>query len=229
MTGTGPGSGTGSGGIAWMTRSLGDSMFLVRSGSADGQASFQWVWNGVDGTWDRSHIPINSSGFGSSWSMLPDGGIVTAGSVDHGYPTYNDFVVSRYTALGLPDETFAPGGAVSKDFGAAGDFASVAVRSDGRILVAGVPTVASGSVNAEREARSRRATTTSPVVFRLRGGSLTGLATKLTKSPTASLVTLRLKSGRANWKTSAALRCNGCSGRGRQAAPDAKPERSRMV
>ena len=148
----------------------------------------------------------------SAWNLMPDGSWMVAGRVDNGFPSYWDIVVRRYTALGLPDETFANGGKIVLDFGSWDDTASVIARPDGRILIAGATQQGAPAVPALRTdaaGGSRSAATQRGMVVQLTGGSRTGLSVRLTKSPSASLVTLRLRSGRASWKTSAALKCSG--------------------
>ena len=151
---------------------------------------------------DPGYQPVITLG---SWAMMPDGSIVTSGSVDSGYPTFRDFRVQRFTPLGLPDPTFADGGSATIDFGSADDAAAAAVRPDGRILIFGYAAATqTSSVRAGRTASS-----TTAIMAQLLGGSRTGLVAKLVKSPSTSLVNLRLRSGRASWKTSASLKCSG--------------------
>jgi len=131
--------------------------------------------------------------------MLADGSLLAAGIVNNRFPTYDDFVIARFTPSLLPDETFAPGGTVVKDFGSPSDFVSCAIRPDGKILVAGVTSGLSAS---------GRGAATQGVMFQLQGGSRTNLRTKLTRSGRSS-ASLKLRAGLAKWPTSAKLTCNG--------------------
>lgn len=136
-------------------------------------------------------------------AMTSDGGLVAAGIVYNGYPTYWDFVIRRFTPWMLPDETFAPKGTVVKDFGSPEDYLSSAVLPDGRVLVAGVASGMSPSMAHRGRAAERQG-----LFFRLKGGSRTNLATKL-KRGGSSPVSKTRRSGVAKWSTTAKLTCNG--------------------
>jgi len=148
----------------------------------------------------------------SAWYLMPDGSWLVAGSIDNGFPSGLDVVLRRYTPLGLPDETFANGGKIVLDFGSRDDSASVIARPDGRILIAGATQQTAAALPASRaaaEGGSKSATSGQMgMVAQLVGGHRTGLAVRLTKAPTTSPVTLRLRSGRASWRTTATLKCN---------------------
>ena len=74
--------------------------------------------------------------FGSTVALQTDGKIVVAGCSYNGFN--DDFGVVRYNTNGTLDSTFGFGGIVTSDFGDTGDFGySVAVQSDGKIVVAG--------------------------------------------------------------------------------------------
>lgn len=132
-----------------------------------------------------------------SWSLLANDSVAAAGSYDNGYPSFHDFVVRRYTRYGFPDETFAPKGKVNIDFSSSDTASAVAVRPGGQLVVAG-EVLATGGASVQ----------TSIIIVQLRGGSRSGLATRLVSTPSSS-VKLRLKSGRATLKTSGRLGSNG--------------------
>ena len=138
------------------------------------------------------------------WTQVADGSIVVTGTVDSGYPTFSDFAVWRFTPDGLPDVTFADGGRRVVDFGAADDAATCAVRPTGEILIAG----ATDAVNAgARMGHGAVGSTESQgIIAQLMGGVRTGLSAKLQKTPAKASVTLRLRNGRAIWRTSATLK-----------------------
>lgn len=66
--------------------------------------------------------------------VQPDGKIVVAGRAGNSSP---DFGVSRFNADGSPDTTFSSDGSVTTDLGGWDEASSVALQSDGRIVVAG--------------------------------------------------------------------------------------------
>lgn len=68
--------------------------------------------------------------------VQPDGKIVVAGSAVNS-TTRADFALVRYTASGELDQTFGTNGKVTTDFSNSDEGLSVALQSDGRILVAG--------------------------------------------------------------------------------------------
>ena len=78
----------------------------------------------------------NSNDYAYSAAMQDDGKFVLAGFM------YNvsdpDFAVARFNADGSPDNSFGTGGKVTTAFGSNADYAeSVAIQSDGKIVVAG--------------------------------------------------------------------------------------------
>lgn len=74
---------------------------------------------------------------GHSMAIQSDGKIVVAGNVAYG-STW-DFAVVRYNTDGSLDNTFGSGGTVTTDFWSSCDFGkSVAIQSDGKIVVAGM-------------------------------------------------------------------------------------------
>ena len=81
--------------------------------------------------------PIGSSAdVGNSVAVQSDGKIIVAGYSHNG--SNDDFALVRYTAAGVLDPSFGTGGKVTTDFGGGNDYGlSVAVQSDGKIIVAG--------------------------------------------------------------------------------------------
>ncbi len=76
--------------------------------------------------------PLSSPNAGESLVVQTDGKILVAGS------NGADFVLVRYTAAGVLDNSFGTNGIASTDFGGASDSGySVALQGDGKILVAG--------------------------------------------------------------------------------------------
>ena len=73
---------------------------------------------------------------GRQLAVQPDGSIVLVGTTD---PTLGngDLLIARFTADGSPDGTFGANGVVAADLGGDEQGRSVAVQSDGRIVVAG--------------------------------------------------------------------------------------------
>jgi uncharacterized delta-60 repeat protein len=81
-------------------------------------------------------FPTNRGDTGSKVAVQSDGKILVAGTSANG--TDNDFALARYNANGSPDTTFNGTGRVTTDLGSTTDLAySVAVQSDGKILLAG--------------------------------------------------------------------------------------------
>lgn len=85
---------------------------------------------GTYGTTITSFAPAYSSA--SDIALQSNDRIVTVGSAN------GDFVVMRYTVLGLPDPTFGSDGIVTTSFSPGEDLAhGVAIQSDGKIVVVG--------------------------------------------------------------------------------------------
>jgi uncharacterized delta-60 repeat protein len=81
----------------------------------------------------------SSYDFGHSVAVQSDGKIVVAGYSGGIYPANADFALARYTAAGALDTSFGSGGKVITPIGSAYDEGrSVAVQSDGKIVVAGL-------------------------------------------------------------------------------------------
>src|SRR3990170_423953 len=86
---------------------------------------------------------FGSSDFGQSIAIQPDGKIVVAGYTT-AIPNLNNFAIdpanfalARYTPTGTLDSGFGSGGIVITDFGSDDSGNSVAIQSDGKIIVAG--------------------------------------------------------------------------------------------
>lgn len=115
---------------------------IVVAGSADGD--FAVVRYTDTGALDTSFgdggkviTPIGSgSAFGRSMALQSDGKIVVAGEAQMG--GNDDFAVVRYTDTGVLDSGFGVGGKVITPIGSGDDrAASVALQSDGKIIVGG--------------------------------------------------------------------------------------------
>ena len=82
---------------------------------------------------------------GQSVAVQNDGKIVVAGNSDKGH-VYQDFALARYTSTGALDTSFGIGGMLTTPIGFDDDIGrSVAVGSDGTIVVAGVSKFANAS------------------------------------------------------------------------------------
>jgi len=104
------------------------------SSFADGSLDTTFGTGGIVTT----NIAIGSSAdYARSIAIQPDGKIVIVGESDQG--SSRDFAVLRYNANGTLDTTFSEDGKVTTDINnSAEDYArSVAVQSDGKIIVAG--------------------------------------------------------------------------------------------
>jgi uncharacterized delta-60 repeat protein len=78
-------------------------------------------------------------------ALLGDGGTVAVGRTDAAGVQKTDFGIVRYNPDGTPNPAFGTGGVVTTDIRGQGDQANaVAVQPDGKILVAGFATSASG-------------------------------------------------------------------------------------
>jgi uncharacterized delta-60 repeat protein len=79
---------------------------------------------------------------GYALAIQPDGKIVVAGTYYSGLVQYDDFMLARYNSNGTLDNTFGAGGVVTTDFGNSDDYGeSVAIQSDGKIIVAGTSNI----------------------------------------------------------------------------------------
>jgi uncharacterized delta-60 repeat protein len=100
-----------------------------------------WMVGSLDGTFGNSGwVTTDFYGLGLdhaySVAIQDDGKIVVAGATDDG--DNSDFAVVRYDPDGCLDTSFGSGGRVVTDIGGGDDEAhSIAIQSDGKILVAG--------------------------------------------------------------------------------------------
>jgi uncharacterized delta-60 repeat protein len=91
-------------------------------------------------------VPFNGSVFDAALGLAiqPDGKIVVVGFTS--VAGQDDFALARFDSDGAPDATFGAGGKVSTDFAGSGDRAhDVAVQADGKLVVSGYASAASGS------------------------------------------------------------------------------------
>ncbi|PNY79597.1 hypothetical protein [Deinococcus koreensis] len=103
----------------------------------------------LDTTFGAGGVAVNAIGagedYGYAMAIQNDGKVLLAGTA---FGTSEDFAVARYTRDGGLDTSFGSGGKVMIDFAGKADIArSVAVQSDGKIVVAGGAT---NSANEER-------------------------------------------------------------------------------
>jgi uncharacterized delta-60 repeat protein len=112
----------------------------------------------VDGTLDAgfgtgglvtSDVGVGSADEARAVAIQADGKIVVAGNAVVGRTSNNqfnfDFAVARFNADGSPDLSFGSGGKVTTDFNGQTDRAfALAIQGDGKIVVAGSATPASG-------------------------------------------------------------------------------------
>jgi uncharacterized delta-60 repeat protein len=126
----------------------GDGKIVVAgySFNAGGQSCFTVLRYTADGSFDTSFgesgkvtTSVARNGSADSVAIQSDGKIVVAGNsfIDG---KNNDFAVVRYNANGTLDTSFNETGKAAADFGAHDFGHSVAVHSDGRIVVAGYTT-----------------------------------------------------------------------------------------
>ncbi len=145
--------GAGDGG--WSGAIQSDGKIVVAGGSGSGGAgSFALAryhglsTTGTPGTLDTSFGTLGkvttgfSGGYGNSVAIQSDGKIVVVGSVVAGF---GDFTVARYNANGTLDTSFDVDGKVTTDFGGPTDNStSVAIQSDGKIVVSGLADMGMG-------------------------------------------------------------------------------------
>lgn len=104
----------------------------------------------------RGRVTTDFFASGSAFAIQSDGKIVAAGSTKYYSATWhysgmryteNDFVISRFNSDGSPDATFGVGGKVTTDFSGGRDEAwALAIQSDGKIVVAGLASIADMTV-----------------------------------------------------------------------------------
>jgi uncharacterized delta-60 repeat protein len=117
---------------------------IVVAGGSYNYSDFTLVRYNADGSLDNTFdsdgkvtTAIGSGNdFGNSVAIQSDGKIVVAGVSFNG--SSNDFALVRYNANGSLDNTFDSGGRVTTSIGSYDDYGkSVAIQSDGKIVVAG--------------------------------------------------------------------------------------------
>jgi uncharacterized delta-60 repeat protein len=125
----------------WRTVGTGiDTDFALTGTNSDGTPDTSFGIGGIattdlGGAGDKAHDA----------ALTPDGGIVAVGETDAPGIQKQDFAVVRYLPDGKPDAAFDGDGIVTTDFSGRGDIANaVAVQPDGKIVVAGFATSASG-------------------------------------------------------------------------------------
>jgi len=91
------------------------------------------------GTGGKATTAFSDTAKGLGVVLQSDGKIVLAGQTGGGPPSYNpaDFALARYNNNGTPDTSFGTGGKAVTDFGGDDSGSSVALQSDGKIVVAG--------------------------------------------------------------------------------------------
>ncbi len=87
----------------------------------------------------------SSSDFGYAVALQNDGKIVVAGRSDNGLSF--DFALVRYNSNGTLDSAFGVGGKATADFGGYDIGNSVAIQSDGKIVVAGFSSIGTNDYN----------------------------------------------------------------------------------
>lgn len=100
-----------------------------------------------DGGKALSSLSADSPAYLEAQALQSDGKILAVGTLTYppSPPRADDFYLARFNADGTPDLGFASSGAIATDFAGGADYANaVAVQADGKILVAGGATDASG-------------------------------------------------------------------------------------
>jgi uncharacterized delta-60 repeat protein len=119
---------------------------IVVAGPADsgGDLDFAVIRYTISGTLDTTFGAggVVTTPIGSGWNeatdvaIQADGKIVAAGFADDGNSV--DFAIARYVVSGMLDATFGSTGVVTTPIGSGSAFAnSIAIQSDGKILMAG--------------------------------------------------------------------------------------------
>lgn len=118
-----------------------DGKIVMVSASADsaaGGATVHWALDRFtsSGAMDASFGfggSVTGSGAADGLQVMPDGSILIAGDSGTGVP-----LLARFTAAGKPDDTFGNNSnAATASFGTLASAAAIAVRPDGKILIAG--------------------------------------------------------------------------------------------
>jgi uncharacterized delta-60 repeat protein len=115
---------------------------------------------GTDGTMALLGVASNfTSGFALSARLVqPDGSVLSAGTIDSGYPTYKDVLVARNLPDGSIDTGFGTGGQVVTDLGGADDCTAAGLDPSGKLVVAGYA-YPSGSASVGQKESRRLGTT----------------------------------------------------------------------
>jgi uncharacterized delta-60 repeat protein len=124
--------------IAYSVAIQGDGKIVAAGGDGGGFGLARYtVSGGLDttfGTGGKVNTDFGDSASGISVAIQSDGKIVVAGFAGSSTP---DVAVARYNSDGSLDSTFGSGGKVTTDFGDSDIGTSVAIQSDGKIVVAG--------------------------------------------------------------------------------------------
>lgn len=152
-------TGFGVGGIAVTSMSTGaspsgdpfavqtDGKIVVTGVRNNSVALVRYTTNGtLDTSFGTGGVVSSEGGYGTSVILQPNGKIVVAGGRFDVDLLSGDFLTLRFNADGSPDTTFnAPSGFVSTDFGGDDQGGSAALQSDGKIVVFGTTTGATGA------------------------------------------------------------------------------------
>jgi uncharacterized delta-60 repeat protein len=135
----------GAGDSAYSVAIQSDGKIVVAGFSFNGRngdfALARYNSNGsLDTTFDgdgKVTMDFGGEDYASSVAIQSDGKIVVAGSSQKTLNSPYDFALARYTSNGILDTTFGSNGKVTTDFGSYDTASSVAIQSDGKIVVAG--------------------------------------------------------------------------------------------
>src|SRR3990167_2042134 len=133
------GSGSFKSDVAYSVAIQSDGKIVVTGSSYNGGNDFALVRYNTNGSLDTKVTTSNdfSADVAYSVAIQSDGKIVVAGSSDNN-GSNNDFALVRYNTNGSLDTTFNSTGIVTTAIGSSSDVGrSVAIQSDGKIVVAG--------------------------------------------------------------------------------------------
>ena len=128
--------GTEAGQVSFANDDTDENLFTFRiTGTVNRQGRLDPSFGGTG----KVTTPIGSSGdYGNSVALQPDGKIVVAGSSVNSSTYHTEFAVARYNPDGSLDSSFGGTGKVTTPIGSFDDEGrSVALQSDGKIVVAG--------------------------------------------------------------------------------------------
>jgi uncharacterized delta-60 repeat protein len=138
--------GSGSGGVAFALAPLPDGKLVVAGSSGSAFALARYLPNGtLDPTFSSDGKVTTSFASGSRVSALaiqPNGRIVVAGRPD---ASTNEIALARYLPNGTLDPTFSSDGKVTISFASGSRVSALAIQLNGRIVVAGWSSDASGT------------------------------------------------------------------------------------